>query len=93
MTRVAVTHRFGSSADHVYNAWLDPATMRKFLYTTVTGEIVRCEIDARVSSKYTIVDRQNGEDVLHEGRYLEFKRPRRIVFTVRVPKTRPTRTA
>ena len=89
MTRVAVTHRFGSSADRVYNAWLDPATMRKFLYTTATGEIVRCEVDARVGGKYTIVDRRNGEDVLHEGTYLEFERPRRIVFTVRVPKYSP----
>jgi uncharacterized protein YndB with AHSA1/START domain len=89
MTRVAVKHRFAASAERVYDAWLDPAKMRTFLYTTATGEIVRCDVDARVGGKYTIVDRRNGEDVLHEGTYLELERPRRIVFTVRVPKYSP----
>lgn len=89
MTGVTVTHRFAASAERVYDAWLDPKTVRKFLYTTATGEIVRCDVDGRVGGKYTIVDRRNGEDVLHEGTYLELERPRRIVFTVRVPKYSP----
>jgi uncharacterized protein YndB with AHSA1/START domain len=86
MTAVTVKHRFAASAERVYDAWLDPEKARKFLYTTATGEIVRCDVDARVGGRYTIVDRRNGEDVLHEGTYLELDRPRRIVFTIRVPK-------
>ena len=68
-------------------------TVREFLFTTATGEIVRCEIEGRVGGRYTIVDRRNGEDVLHEGTYLELARPGRIVFTLRVPKDQPTRCA
>jgi len=83
---VTVTHRFIAPAEHVYDAWLDPETVRKFLYATATGEVVRCDIDARVGGRYTIVDRRQGEDVLHEGTYLELERPRRMVFTLRVPK-------
>jgi uncharacterized protein YndB with AHSA1/START domain len=89
MTGVTVRHRFTASAERVYDAWLDPEKARKFLYATATGEIVRCEVDARVGGKYVIVDRRKGEDVLHEGTYLELERPRRIVFTVRVPKYSP----
>jgi uncharacterized protein YndB with AHSA1/START domain len=89
MTSVAVKHRFAASPERVYDAWLDPAKMRRFLYTTATGEIVRCDVDARAGGKYAIVDRRNGEDVLHEGTYLELERPRRIVFTLRVPKYSP----
>lgn len=89
MTGVTVTHRFAASAERVYDAWLDPEKARRFLYATVTGEIVRCDIDARVGGKYAIVDRRNGEDVLHEGTYLELERPRRIVFTLCVPKYSP----
>jgi uncharacterized protein YndB with AHSA1/START domain len=89
MTGVTVTHRFAASAERVYDAWLDPQKARMFLYTTVTGEIVRCDLDARVGGKYAIVDRRNGEDVLHEGTYLELERPRRIVFSLRVPKYSP----
>jgi uncharacterized protein YndB with AHSA1/START domain len=58
MTGVTVKHRFTASAERVYDAWLDPEKARKFLYATATGEIVRCEVDARVGGKYVIVDRR-----------------------------------
>ena len=47
MTGVTVTHQFAASAERVYDAWLDPKKVRRFLYATATGEIVRCEVDAR----------------------------------------------
>ena len=86
MTRVTVRHRFAAAAERVYDAWLDPEKARRFLFTTATGEIVRCDIDARVGGRYVMVDRRNGDDVLHEGAYVELDWPRRIVFTLRVPK-------
>lgn len=89
MTKITVKHRFSASAERVYDAWLDPSKVPRFLYTTATGEIVRCEIDARVGGKYVIVDRRDGEDLLHEGTYLELNRPTSLVFTLRVPKYSP----
>ena len=89
MTKVTVKHRFAASAERVYDAWLDPAKVSKFLYTTATGQIVRCELDPRVGGKYAIVDRRGEEEILHEGTYLELDRPRRLVFTLRVPKYSP----
>jgi uncharacterized protein YndB with AHSA1/START domain len=83
---LTIKHHFAAAAERVYEAWLDPEQVRRFLFTTATGEIVRCEIDARRGGKYVIVDRRNGEDVLHEGNYVELERPTRIVFTLRVPK-------
>ena len=47
-TSVRVPHRFFASAARVYNAFLDPAQAALFLFATGTGQIVRCEIDARV---------------------------------------------
>jgi uncharacterized protein YndB with AHSA1/START domain len=89
VTRLTVKHRFGATAERVYDAWLDPRIARQFLYTTGTTEVVRCEIDARVGGKYTIVDKRDTEEVLHEGTYLEMERPHRLVFTLRVPKYSP----
>jgi len=81
-----VTHRFAASAERVFDAWLDPSKVCKFLFATATGQIVRADIDARVGGGFTIVDRRNGEDVAHVGTYVELERPRRLVFDLCVPK-------
>jgi uncharacterized protein YndB with AHSA1/START domain len=83
---VRVTHRFDASAERVYDAVLDPSRASKFMFATATGQIVRCDIDARVGGTFTIVDRRNGEDVVHTGTYLALERPRRIVCTLSVEK-------
>src|SRR5688500_4885793 len=83
---VRVSYRFDASAERVYDAFLDPSKAGKFMFTTPTGRIVRCEIEPRVGGVFTIVDRRNGEDVEHTGEYLELERPRLIVFSLRVAK-------
>jgi uncharacterized protein YndB with AHSA1/START domain len=81
-----LTRRFKASPERVFDAWLDPAKARQFLFATVTGQMVKAEIDARVGGRFLIVDRRDGEDVAHEGEYLEIDRPRRLRFTFGVPK-------
>ena len=83
---VRATHRFDAPAEHVSDAFLDPSRAGTFLFATPTGRIVRCEIDARVGGTFTIVDRRDGEDVVHTGKSLALERPRRFVFTLSVEK-------
>jgi uncharacterized protein YndB with AHSA1/START domain len=83
---VTVTRHFDFPADRVFGAWLDPASVGKWLFATETGQIVRALIDPRVGGKFSIVDRRKGEDVEHRGEYLQINRPHRLVFTFSVPK-------
>lgn len=83
---VRVTRRFKASPERVFDAWLDPAKAKAFLFATPTGEIVRADIDARTGGGFSIVDRRDGVDVEHTGEYLEIQRPRRLKFTFQVPK-------
>src|SRR5580700_5862408 len=82
---VRVTRRFSASPERVFDAWLDPAKARKFLFATKTGEMVKAEIDPRVGGRFNFTDRRDGVDVEHVGEYLTIDRPRRLAFTFAVP--------
>ena len=86
MGRVRVERRFAASCERVFDAWLDSETAGNWLFATPDGERVRVEIEPREGGRFDIVERRDGEEVLHTGDYEKVDRPRRLAFTLQVPK-------
>lgn len=86
---LTVTRRFAAPPERVFDAWLDPATVGRWLFTTDTSTIVRADIDPRVGGHFTIVDGREDGEITHVGEYLVIDRPRRLVFTFAVPQFSP----
>ena len=84
---VTVKREMAAPCERVFDAWLDPEQAKHFLFATADGEIVRCDIDARVGGRFLIVDRRADGDAEHHGEFLEIERPRRLAFLFRGPGT------
>ncbi len=81
-----VTHRFESSAERIYDAWLNPEKAQHWLKAAsiqlgLAGEMRRVEIDARVGGSFFFSDMRDGTETKHWGTYIELNRPHKIVFT------------
>jgi len=87
---VRVTRRFRIAATKVFDAFVDVELAAQFLFATPTGQIVKAELEPRVGGSFCFVDRRDGEDFEHLGRFLELDRPKRVVFEFQVPKAGPT---
>jgi two-component system cell cycle response regulator DivK len=86
---VRVARRFDAAAERVFDAWLDRETAGQWLFATPGGEMQRVAIEPWPGGRWEIVERREGEDVLHTGTYEAVERPERLAFTLSVPKYAP----
>jgi uncharacterized protein YndB with AHSA1/START domain len=66
--------------ERVFDAWLDPKMMAKFMMGMPGTTVPKVETDPRAGGRFLILMRTD-RDLPHEGTYKEITRPRRLVFT------------
>lgn len=81
--KARVTRRFNASPERVFDAWLDPEMIGKWMFGPAVREeeVVRISLDPRVGGRFSFVVRRQGQEINHVGEYLEIDRPRRLRFT------------
>jgi uncharacterized protein YndB with AHSA1/START domain len=80
---VRVSRWFDASPERVFDAWLTPGLVGKWMFGPALRdeEVLRIELDAQVGGTFSFLVRRQGELIDHVGRYLEIDRPLRLVFT------------
>ncbi len=80
-----VTHTINAPPERVFDAWLDPAMLARFMIPGPDMSVPEAEVDARVGGRFRIVMRAGERDMPHAGEYRVIDRPRRLQFTWESP--------
>jgi uncharacterized protein YndB with AHSA1/START domain len=83
-TSVEIRRRLSAPAAEVFDWWTDPRLIERWM--TPSG-VCEARIDARQGGEFRIVMSDQDVVIEHAGTFLEFERPRRLVFTWSSPFT------
>ena len=74
-----------ASPEALYDAWLDPSMLAKFMRPGPDMSVPEVKADARVGGRFLIVMRVGDQDLPHEGTYKVLDRPNQLAFTWESP--------
>ena len=78
--QIEVSRRIAATPEQVYDAWLDPESLGRWLFATPDGKMELCTVDARVGGRFRLDERRGNELAKHWGTYVVLDRPRRLAF-------------
>ena len=73
--------------ERVFDAWLDPALLTRFMLPASGMENPRVTCDPRVDGRFEILMRVGDNEIPHTGSYLEIDRPNQLAFTWESPES------
>jgi len=77
---LTVERRLAAAPERVFEAWLDPESLGRWLFATPEGVMERVEVDPRIGGRFLVAERRGEELAEHHGEYVALDRPRRIAF-------------
>ncbi len=83
---LTLQRRINAPVEKVYAAWLEPATLTRFINGCKGGiSMTRAETDPRVGGRFLLLMHNGTTDVPHTGTYLDLTPHSRIAFTWESP--------
>lgn len=77
-----LSHRFAAPRERVFDAFIDPAVLRRWWAASETWDTPVAEVDAREGGNYRLTMRTDeGEVHTVFGEYREVRRPERLSYT------------
>jgi uncharacterized protein YndB with AHSA1/START domain len=81
-----VAYRFPFVAEMVYETWLNPDSVRKWMSSALramglSGDLGIVEVDARLGGRFCFSDKRPSGEAFHWGTYRQLDFPTRIHFT------------
>ncbi len=73
----------------LFDAWLDPSMLARFMLAAPGMTIPKASADARVGGRFDLIMAHEGREMPHGGEYLEIEPHSRIVFTWESPFSTP----
>ncbi|WP_078394387.1 SRPBCC family protein [Shouchella patagoniensis] len=83
-TTLTMKRHFNVSSERVYDAWLNPEMMKKWLFT-LEATNQKAANDPHEGGTWEIIDRREGKDYRAIGDYLVIDRPKKLLFTFKMP--------
>lgn len=84
-----VTQIVPAEPERVFDAWLDPEMITRFMIAAPGAGVKSAEMDPRVGGRYAITMTNDMGEIPHWGEYREINRPDRLVFTWNSPHAAP----
>ena len=78
---LVLTRTIAVARDVVYDAWLDPQSLAKFMCPAPGVWVGRADVDAKVGGAFEIVMVVGDAELPHTGEYRVLDRPARLSFT------------
>ncbi|MDA8747121.1 SRPBCC domain-containing protein [Litoreibacter sp.] len=87
MTELSLTtsRTIAAPTEQVFNAWLDPEKLARFMRPAPEMTVPKAEVDAVEGGRFDIIMQAGEQEIPHAGTYKEISRHSRLVFTWESP--------
>ena len=87
MRPVIVNQNFNAAPELVFDAWLKPEIIKKWLFKSETNHISEVHIDLRIGGDFSILEiTEHCDKIDHFGQYQQIDKPNLLAFTLEVPR-------